>query len=29
MLVDSICHGVTLKNEKKHIIDENLDEFML
>ena len=29
MLVDSICHGVTLKNEKKYIIDENLDEFML
>lgn len=29
MLVDSICHGVTLKNEKKYIIDENLDEFVL
>lgn len=29
MLVDSISYGVTLKNEKKYIIDENLDEFML
>ena len=29
MLVDSICHGVTLKSEKKYIIDENLDEFVL
>lgn len=29
MLIDSISYGVTLKNEKKYIIDENLDEFML
>mgnify|MGYP004473766161 CR=1 FL=1 len=29
MLVDSICHGANLKNEKKYIIDENLDELML
>ncbi len=28
-LVDSQSYGVCLKYEKKHIIDENLDEFML
>ncbi len=29
ILIDSLSYGVTLKNEKKHIIDENLDEFVL
>lgn len=29
LLIDSHSYGVTLKNEKKHIIDENLDEFMI
>lgn len=29
ILIDSYSYGVTLKNEKKHIIDENLDEFMI
>lgn len=29
LLVDSQCYGGTLYNEKKLIIDENLDEFML
>ena len=29
ILIDSYTYGVTLKNEKKHIIDENLDEFMI
>ena len=28
-LVDSQSYGVCLKYEKKHIVDENLDEFML
>lgn len=29
ILIDSRCYGVTLKYEKKLIIDENLDEFVL
>ena len=29
ILVDSQCYGISLKNEKKYIIDENLDEFVL
>lgn len=29
MLIDSQCYGCTLKYEKKFIIDENLDEFVL
>lgn len=29
LLVDSQCYGVTLEYEKKIIIDESLDEFML
>lgn len=29
ILIDSYSYGVTLKNEKKYIIDENLDEFMI
>lgn len=29
MLVDSQCYGVTLNCEKKLIIDENLEEFMI
>ena len=29
LLIDSQCYGGTLNNEKKLIIDENLDEFML
>ena len=29
LLVDSQTYGVTLSNEKKYIIDENLDEFMI
>lgn len=29
ILIDSQCYGGTLKYEKKLIIDENLDEFML
>ncbi|MCI9434797.1 MAG: type II-A CRISPR-associated protein Csn2 [Bacilli bacterium] len=29
LLIDSQCYGVCLKNEKKLIIDENLDEFMI
>lgn len=29
MLIDSFNYGVTLKDEKKYIIDENLDEFVL
>jgi len=29
ILIDSQSYGVTLNNEKKLIIDENLDEFML
>lgn len=29
LLIDSQCYGGTLDNEKKLIIDENLDEFML
>lgn len=29
LLIDSQCYGGTLNNEKKLIIDENLDEFMI
>lgn len=29
LLIDSQSYGITLKNEKKIIIDENLDEFVL
>lgn len=29
LLIDSQCYGVTLPTEKKYIIDENLDEFVL
>lgn len=29
ILIYFLSYGVTLKNEKKHIIDENLDEFVL
>ena len=29
VLIDSQSYGVTLKYEKKYIIDENLDEFVL
>lgn len=29
LLIDSQAYGVTLENEKKLIVDENLDEFML
>ncbi len=29
LLIDSQCYGGTLNNEKKLIVDENLDEFMI
>ena len=29
LLIDSQCYGATIYNEKKLIIDENLDEFMI
>ena len=29
ILIDSQCYGATIKNEKKLIIDSNLDEFLL
>ena len=29
LLVDSQTYGISLNNEKKLVIDENLDEFML
>lgn len=29
LLIDSQCYGCTIDYEKKLIIDENLDEFMI